>query len=183
MDPSVAPSAGLDVELAEVNVAIMRAPLDDPSMAGFVFAFDAVARIAESSPGFRWRLKTGDGHAVVAGEGAANQVVNVSVWSGYAALHTFTYRGAHGLLLPRRREWFLPGPQPSTALWWVPTDDRPTLVVPVRWGRSGGRAVGAGGRRRVSGRRRGPESRRGQSEWASGLRVGRGRGRYCLRAS
>jgi hypothetical protein len=36
-------------ELAQVNVATMRAPLDDPSMAGIAAAFDPVARLA----GFR----------------------------------------------------------------------------------------------------------------------------------
>jgi hypothetical protein len=112
-------------ELAQVNVAVPRAPLDDPFMAGFAGAFDAVARLAEASPGFVWRLGAGSGHAVVAADGGAGLVVNVSVWRDYRSLHEFVYRSAHGQALLRRRRWFARTPQPSTALWWVRDGDRP----------------------------------------------------------
>ncbi|WIX99242.1 DUF3291 domain-containing protein [Amycolatopsis mongoliensis] len=53
-------------ELAQVNVAVPRAPLDDPARTGFANAFDAVARLAEAAPGFVRRLGAGSGHAVLA---------------------------------------------------------------------------------------------------------------------
>ncbi|WP_158226811.1 DUF3291 domain-containing protein [Amycolatopsis vastitatis] len=112
-------------ELAQVNVAVPRAPLDDPVMSGFANAFDAVARLAEAAPGFVWRLDAGSGHAIVASDGGAGLVVNVSVWRDYRSLHEFVYRSAHGRALLRRREWFARTPQPSTALWWVPDGGRP----------------------------------------------------------
>lgn len=112
-------------ELAQVNVAIMRAPLDHPSMAGFAAAFDRVARLAERSPGFVWRLPSG--HAVAPDEDGADQVVNVSVWRDYQSFHQFVYRSAHGQLLLRRSHWFLPTRQPSTALWWINAGERPTV--------------------------------------------------------
>jgi hypothetical protein len=117
------------VLLAQVNVAVPRAPLDDPAMAGFAMAFDAVARLAETAPGFVWRLGAGSGHAVVTGAaaGGADLVVNVSVWRDYRSLHEFAYRSVHGQFLLRRRRWFAAGPQPSTALWWVADGDRPGL--------------------------------------------------------
>jgi hypothetical protein len=96
-------------------------------MAGFVSALGPLARLAEESPGFRWRLEADDGHALVATSDGRLQVVNLSVWSDYASLHDFTYRSAHGRLILRRREWFLPTPQPSTALWWLPTGERPRV--------------------------------------------------------
>lgn len=111
-------------ELAQVNVAVLRAPLTDPAMAGFLAAFDPVARLADESPGFGWRLRSGSGsgHPVV-----ADQIVNVSVWRDYRSLHEFAYRTAHGRLLLHRERWFLPTPQPSTALWWVPDGERPGI--------------------------------------------------------
>jgi hypothetical protein len=112
------------VELAQVNVALMRAPLDDPVMAGFAHAFDAVARLAEESPGFVWRLPTG--HEVVT-DADGQQVVNVSVWQTYRNLHGFVYRSVHGRMLLRRQQWFLPTRQPSTALWWLPDGSRPSV--------------------------------------------------------
>ncbi|MCR6483711.1 DUF3291 domain-containing protein [Amycolatopsis sp. OK19-0408] len=114
-------------ELAQVNIAVPRAPLDDPAMAGFANAFDAVAKLAEASPGFRWRLGAASGHAVLATAAGVEVVVNVSVWRDYRSLHQFVYRSAHGHALLRRREWFASTRQPATALWWVRRGVRPDV--------------------------------------------------------
>jgi hypothetical protein len=114
-------------ELAQVNVAVMRAPLDDPSMAEFASAFDRIAALAERSPGFVWRLPAVTGHSVVTAADGTQQLANVSVWQTYRSMHEFAYRSAHGQMLLRRQRWFLPTQQPSTALWWVPAGAHPTL--------------------------------------------------------
>jgi hypothetical protein len=112
--------------LAQVNVALMRHPLDHPDMRAFTDALASINRLAELSPGFVWRLPGAHEHApVVVDDGVAASVVNVSVWTDYASLHDFTYRSAHGRFLRGRAAWFLPTPQPSTALWWVPVGARP----------------------------------------------------------
>ena len=49
--------------LAEANVARLRAPLDDPTMAGLVRALDDVNWLAERSPGFVWRHRPEQGQA------------------------------------------------------------------------------------------------------------------------
>lgn len=59
-------------------------------------------------------------------------VVNLSVGTSYETLHAFTYRSAHGAFIRRRDTWFSTTPQPSTALWWVPTGTRPTLGEALR---------------------------------------------------
>lgn len=110
-----------------MNVAVMRAPLADPLIAAFVAAFDPVARLAEESPGFVWRLRSMSGHTVVTSESGTDQIVNLSVWRDYESLHEFVYRSAHGRLLLRRERWFRATPQPSTALWWVPAGERPSI--------------------------------------------------------
>ena len=43
--------------LAQLNVGHIRYPTDDPRMAEFMNALDAVNALAERSPGFVWRLK------------------------------------------------------------------------------------------------------------------------------
>jgi hypothetical protein len=116
------------VRLAQVNVARMRAGPGSPIMAGFMAAVDPVYRMAEASPGFVWRLRDAGGHMPTCRDDAHGwQIVNVSIWDSYGALHRFVYRSRHGGLVRRRAEWFLPTPQPSTALWWVPDDYRPGL--------------------------------------------------------
>lgn len=121
-------SGAAGLRLAQVNVARMRAPLDDPVMRGFVDALAAVNRLAETSPGFVWRHAT---HEVL-GDDVGLFVVNVSVWADYPALHEFVYRSAHGGFLRRRAAWFGPTEQPSTALWWVRDGTRPAVADAVR---------------------------------------------------
>lgn len=50
-------------ELAQVNIARLIAPLDDPQLADFVSALDSVNAAADAVPGFVWRLQTEDGNA------------------------------------------------------------------------------------------------------------------------
>src|SRR5690348_7447355 len=119
-------------ELAECNVALMRSD-SDAAMRGFHAALDPVHRLAEASPGFVWRLRSGLDHRPVTHDtGRGVLVVNVSVWTSYEALHAFTYRGVHGGLVRRRAQWFLPTGQRSIVLWWVPAGHRPTLDDALR---------------------------------------------------
>jgi uncharacterized protein DUF3291 len=46
------------MRIAQVNIARMKAPLDDPLMAGFVGRLDEINALADWSPGFVWRLQT-----------------------------------------------------------------------------------------------------------------------------
>jgi len=49
--------------LANVNIATLRAPIDDPLIADFVAGLPAVNALADVAPGFVWRLQTDDGDA------------------------------------------------------------------------------------------------------------------------
>ena len=119
-----------DFHLAQLNIAIPRAPLDDPSMAGFV---DDLARInarADASPGFVWRLVAeGSDDATSLRPFGPDLLVNMSVWESVEALRDFTYRdSAHLESLRRRREWFShEGLGSNLVLWWVPAGTLPTL--------------------------------------------------------
>ena len=43
--------------IAQINIARMLAPIDDPIMADFVAQLPAINALAEESPGFVWRLR------------------------------------------------------------------------------------------------------------------------------
>ena len=49
--------------LAQVNIAILRAPLDPPQLAWFVSMLEPINALADGAPGFVWRLQTEDGDA------------------------------------------------------------------------------------------------------------------------
>ena len=57
----------MDVQLAQVNITRMRAPLSDPVMWGFVRRAAAVNVQAEAAPGFVWRIPDDSGTEAVFG--------------------------------------------------------------------------------------------------------------------
>jgi hypothetical protein len=114
--------------LAQVNVARMLAPLDDPLMAEFVAQLDAINALADASPGFVWRLQTADGDATsVRAYDDPRILVNMSVWRSLEALSAYVYASAHRGVMRRRREWFARFDGPYMALWWVPAGEIPRV--------------------------------------------------------
>ncbi|MEM1440182.1 MAG: DUF3291 domain-containing protein [Pseudomonadota bacterium] len=115
-------------ELAHVNIATMRWPADDPRMAGFYNNVPAINALAESSPGFVWRLTDAEEEARAATLfGDPRLIIALSVWESIDALEQFVYRSAHGGYLRQRTSWFEPRQGPNKALWWVERGARPTI--------------------------------------------------------
>ena len=118
----------MQYQLAQLNVATLRAPIDDVATAGFVAALDPINALAEASPGFVWRLQTEDGNATsVQAFDDPRVIVNLTVWTTLGALQDFVYKTAHADVLRSRREWFCPAEQVSVVLWWVPDGTLPTV--------------------------------------------------------
>lgn len=116
--------------LAQVNIAKLLAPIDSPQLEGFTSRLDLVNAMAESSPGFVWRLK-GDGNDATSLRPFPDPdvIVNMSVWESLEALWDFTYRQAdHTGVMRGRREWFARHEKAHMALWWVPAGHEPTLA-------------------------------------------------------
>jgi Domain of unknown function (DUF3291) len=118
-------------ELAQLNIAAMKEPLDSPRMADFVANLDRINALAESSPGFIWRLKTDDGDATALRPLGENTLVNMSVWRDVAALNHYVYKSAHIEIMRRRKEWFERMSEIAVVLWWVPNGHRPSMVQAV----------------------------------------------------
>ena len=116
------------MHLAQVNVALPRAPLDAPSMAAFVRALDDVNWLADKSPGFVWRLRAEE-RPVTFGRFEDDEViVTVSVWESFEDLQRYVYRSAHGLFMRQRSRWFVPIGGFTTALWWVDEGAQPAVA-------------------------------------------------------
>jgi heme-degrading monooxygenase HmoA len=115
------------MQLAEVNVALARAPLDRPEMGSFLKAFDAVNGLADSSPGFVWRLQPQHGPVTLGRLEDDEVIVTLSVWEDFAALQRYVYRTGHGLFMRQRGRWFVPLNGFTTALWWVADGERPSV--------------------------------------------------------
>ena len=50
-------------QLAQLNIGRSRGPMDAPTMADFMSGLAPINALAESSPGFVWRLQTDSGNA------------------------------------------------------------------------------------------------------------------------
>lgn len=108
------------MQLAEINVARLRYPLDDPRIADFADNLDLVNGLAERSEGFLWRLKDETGNATgIDAFGDPLIIVNMSVWRSVEALYAFAYNTVHRRFVKRRQEWFEPFEGPFLGLWWV----------------------------------------------------------------
>ena len=113
-------------ELAQMNVATMKESLESPSMADFVANLDRINALAESSPGFVWRLQTDEGDATAMRPMGEQTLVNISVWKDAESLRQYVYESAHVDIMRRRKEWFERMREAYVVLWWVPTGHRPT---------------------------------------------------------
>ncbi len=115
------------MQLAQVNVAQLVAPIDAPEIEGFVALLDPINAAADRALGFVWRLEADDGNATsIRAYDDERIIVNLSVWRSLETLRAFVFDGDHVAVLRRRRDWFLRMEPPTSALWWVEDGARPT---------------------------------------------------------
>lgn len=118
-----------EYHIAQVNIGRVRAPIEDPLMAGFVSRLDEVNALADQSPGFVWRLQTSSGNATYFRPFPEDDsiLMNMSVWESIETLRHYVYKTVHAELLRQRHEWFEKFVGVYTALWWVPAGHTPGI--------------------------------------------------------
>jgi hypothetical protein len=118
-------------QLAQLNIAALKAPLDSPQLKDFVDNLDRINDLAEKSPGFVWRLKGEGNDATSLRPLGDNIIINMSVWRDVESLRNYVYQSAHTEILRRKREWFTRMAEAPFALWWVPEGHEPTIAEAV----------------------------------------------------
>ena len=116
--------------IAQLNIARLLAPIDDPLVADFVNNLDRINTLGESSLGFVWRLKDDTGNATaIKVYPDPRIIVNLTVWESIDALFDFTYKSRHVDIFRRRAEWFEPNEHiVNYVLWWIPAGTIPTVA-------------------------------------------------------
>ncbi|MDH7447161.1 DUF3291 domain-containing protein [Aquimarina sp. 2201CG14-23] len=115
------------MQLAQVNIAEMLAPINDPIMEDFVNNLDRINELAEQSQGFIWRLKGDEGNATaITVFDNLFLIINMSVWENIETLFDFVYKTAHSDILKRKKEWFHKMPRMHMAFWYVEDGHEPT---------------------------------------------------------
>ena len=121
----VAQPAG--THLAQLNVGHIRYPTDDPRMAEFMNALDAVNALAERSPGFVWRLKDDSNNATsILVTPDPTFLVNMSVWETAEQLEHFVWNTVHKRFYMKKGNWFAPMSKPHFVMWWIAAGHIPT---------------------------------------------------------
>ncbi|KAB8315679.1 DUF3291 domain-containing protein [Tolypothrix campylonemoides VB511288] len=114
--------------LAQINIALMKAPIDDPIMAEFAAALNEVNAVADQSPGFVWRLQTSSGNATnIRAYPDPRMLVNLSVWQSVEQLKDYVYKSLHSEFFVRRRKWFEKYQREHFTMWWIPAGYVPTV--------------------------------------------------------
>jgi hypothetical protein len=122
-------SASSRWHLAQLNIGRVRASMTDPLMAGFVAELEPVNGLADSSPGFVWRLQTEAGDATaIRPYGDDMILINMSVWETVDALKAFVYRTHHADVMRQREKWFERLDTYFIALWWIPAGTIPSVL-------------------------------------------------------
>ena len=117
------------MHLAQLNIARLKYPFEDPRVADFAANLDRVNGIAERSEGFVWRLQDdgGDATGIQAFDDPAI-IVNMSVWRDPETLERFVWNTIHKAFYRRRAEWFGLMEAQHFVMWWV--DERGPAAGP-----------------------------------------------------
>lgn len=115
------------MQLAQLNIARLLAPIDSPQIAGFVAQLDEINALADAHPGLVWRYggDAREGDTRVADD--PQLIFNLSVWRDAARLFDFVYRSTHTRPMASRRDWFERPTGPHMVLWWVADGHRPGI--------------------------------------------------------
>jgi hypothetical protein len=119
-------------EIAQLNIGIIRGPMDSPVMEEFAANLERINAVADQSPGFVWRLQTEEGDATALRPfGDDRTLVNMSVWQDIESLTQYVYRSAHSEVMRRRKQWFERMSEAYLVLWWVPKGHRPDIAEAI----------------------------------------------------
>ncbi len=132
------------MHLAQLNLARLAAPLTDPRLADFLAGLSKINAIADTAPGFVWRLVDGEGgDATSLRPFGPDVIVNLTVWESIEALRA--------VRATRPRTWTTCGAGASGSCpsatsyavnWWIPVDHWPTVEeASDRLNQSAGRRV------------------------------------------
>lgn len=118
----------MEYHLAQVNIAKMKAYLDDPIMSGFVQRLDEINTLADNSNGFVWRFQTDEGGATYLRPYEDKRILfNMSVWETIDDLKNYVYSSKHLELLKSKEIWFSKLGAAHLALWWIEKGKMPTV--------------------------------------------------------
>lgn len=131
------------MRIALFTFGVFRKPAEHPANDGFHDRNDPALAQVESSAGFIARSGYADepgpeswGEQVFPrfyrerGDGWCPETL--SLWTDVESIVAFAYEGIHGDAVRHGRDWFVKGPWPPLAMWWVADNEVPDWTEAVR---------------------------------------------------
>ncbi|GAB3788245.1 DUF3291 domain-containing protein [Dyella agri] len=127
----------INPRIAFFTFGVLKAPVGDPVVQGFVDRIGDVYAAAEGSEGFfdrsirdveTWEHSWGPIIAPAcapAGLAMTRFAMTLSLWRDLESVAAFAYHGAHREALSKREDWAEKGPWPTYAAWWVDGQHKP----------------------------------------------------------
>ena len=116
------------MNLAQLNVARLKYPFEDPRVADFADNLDRINALADRSDGFVWRLQDDGGNAIdIQADADPMIIVNMSVWRDAESLERFVWNTVHKQFYRRRAEWFSTMKDQHLVMWWVDEGHVPSV--------------------------------------------------------
>jgi hypothetical protein len=127
----------MEGRIAFFTLGVLKAPVGDAVVQGFVDRISEVYAVAEGSAGFfdrsirdvkTWAHSWGPVIVprCVPGDLPPTQyAMTLSLWRDLESVAAFAYQGVHREALSRREDWVNSGSWPSYVAWWVAADHRP----------------------------------------------------------
>jgi hypothetical protein len=126
--------SAMPFKLAFMTVGILREPVGHSKVQGFVDRLPGVYEAADNSDGFHgrsirdvetWLHTWGKIELPACFPSPPREThiaMTLSLWKDLESVAAFTYHGAHGEALTKRRDWFEKHSLPVYVAWWVPAD-------------------------------------------------------------
>ena len=115
------------MQLAQINIARMLAPLGSATMKEFEDNLDRINALAEAAPGFVWRLKDDNNNATsIKVFDDDFIIVNLSVWENHQSLSDYVYKSDHVEMFRKRAAWFSRMQEMHMAMWYIQPEAFPT---------------------------------------------------------
>ena len=117
--------------LAQINIAKVLAPMDDPIMKGFEDNLDAIYRISDVHPDFLCRINNED-YPTELRDAFPDEslIVNISVWKDLISLFDFTYKSGHVEIFKRKKEWLSKIQMKYMGCWYFQEGNVPAYQEP-----------------------------------------------------
>ena len=114
--------------IAQMNWGRIKYDLHDKRMVEFTQSLAMVYNLAESHPGFIWRIPDNKAKSQLSNLGFDKFIsATISVWNNIDTLKDYTYNSLHGKYLKRSSEWFEKIDGPQLVIWNCEKDAQPNF--------------------------------------------------------